>query len=181
MNSNPSTPSTSSESSKKRHGHSVTELVEVTAASVFLIFLLLFNTGFAACSPQKQKTTVLRIERENAAAVEITVELARTDEERALGLMFRKQLPDGQGMLFVFDRDQQLSFWMKNTVIPLSIAFIASDGHILEIKDMAPNDLNSVKSSRSVRYALEVPQGWFDRVNVKAGDVVKIDPANLNP
>ena len=143
----------------------------------FSLFTLLFvfNAGFAACSPQKQKTTVLTIERENAAAVEITVELARTDEERALGLMFRKTLPDGQGMLFVFDRDQQLSFWMKNTVIPLSIAFIASDGHILEIKDMAPNDLNSVKSSRSVRYALEVPQGWFTRVNVTVGDVVKIN------
>jgi uncharacterized membrane protein (UPF0127 family) len=142
---------------------------------IFILFLLVINAGFAACSPQEQKTTVLTIERENAPAVEITVEIARTDEERAKGLMFRKALPDGQGMIFVFDRDQQLSFWMKNTVIPLSIAFIASDGYIIEIKDMQPNDLNSVKSSRSVRYALEVPQGWFNRVNVKAGDVVKID------
>ena len=145
-----------------------------------LFFFLLLNAGFAACSPQKQKTTVLTIERENAATVEITVEIARTDEERAKGLMFRKTLPDGQGMIFVFDRDQQLSFWMKNTVIPLSIAFIASDGHIVDIKDMQPNDLNSVISSRSVRYALEVPQGWFGRVNVKPGDIVKIDPALLN-
>ena len=140
-----------------------------------LLLLFLLNSGFAACSPQKLKTTVLTIERENAPAVEITVEIARTDEERALGLMFRKNLPDGQGMLFIFDRDQQLSFWMKNTIIPLSIAFISSDGHILEIKDMQPNDINSVKSSRSVRYALEAPQGWFSRVNVKAGDVVKIE------
>jgi uncharacterized protein len=142
----------------------------------FLLLFLVLNAGFAACSPQK----LLRIEREDATVVEITVETARTDEERAKGLMFRKTLPDGQGMLFVFDRDQQLSFWMKNTVIPLSIAFIASDGHILEIKDMQPNDLNSVKSSRSVRYALEVPQGWFERVNVKTGDRVKIDPALIN-
>jgi uncharacterized membrane protein (UPF0127 family) len=139
-----------------------------------LLLVLLFNAWFAACSPQKLKTTVLSIERENAQAVDITVEIARTDEERAKGLMFRKQLPEGEGMLFVFDRDQQLSFWMKNTVIPLSIAFISSDGHIVEIKDMQPNDLSSVKSSRSVRYALEVPQGWFNRVNVKAGDAVKI-------
>jgi uncharacterized membrane protein (UPF0127 family) len=165
-----------SEKLKVKSGKSKTLLTPFTLhSSLFtFVFLLVFNAGFAACSPQKQKTTVLRIERENAAAVEITVELARTDEERAQGLMFRKTLPDGQGMLFVFDRDQQLSFWMKNTVIPLSIAFIASDGHILEIKDMQPNDLNSVKSSRSVRYALEVPQGWFDRVNVKAGDVVQL-------
>ena len=139
-----------------------------------LFFFLLLNAGFAACSPQKQKTTVLSIERENSPLVEINVEIARTDEERAKGLMYRKVLPDGEGMLFVFDRDQQLSFWMKNTIIPLSIAFIASDGYILEIKDMQPNDLNSIKSSRSVRYALEVPQGWFGRANVKAGDVVKI-------
>jgi uncharacterized membrane protein (UPF0127 family) len=142
-------------------------------SSLLLIFVL--NAGFAACSPQKQKTAVLGIERQNAAAVEITVEIARTDEERSKGLMYRKVLPDGDGMLFIFDRDQQLSFWMKNTIIPLSIAFIASDGHIIEIKDMQPNDLTSVKSSRSVRYALEVPQGWFQRVNVKPGDVVKID------
>jgi uncharacterized membrane protein (UPF0127 family) len=143
--------------------------------SLFLILLLfLFNAGFASCSTQKQKTTVISIEREDATVVEISVETARTDEERAKGLMYRKVLPDGEGMLFIFDRDQQLSFWMKNTIIPLSIAFISSDGHIIEIKDMQPNDLNSVKSSRSVRYALEVPQGWFERVNVKAGDVVKI-------
>jgi uncharacterized membrane protein (UPF0127 family) len=140
-----------------------------------LLLLLLLNAGFASCSPQKLKTTVLSIERENGQPVEITVELARTDEERALGLMFRKQLPDGQGMLFIFDRDQQMSFWMKNTVIPLSIAYITSDGQILEIKDMQPNDINSVKSSRSVRYALEVPQGWFGRVNVKPGDIVIIN------
>jgi len=140
-----------------------------------LLFLFVFNAGFAACSPQKLKTTALTIERVDAPPVELTVEIARTDEERALGLMFRKKLPDGQGMLFVFDRDQQMSFWMKNTLIPLSIAFITSDGHILEIKDMQPNDINSVKSSRSARYALEVPQGWFNRVNVKAGDVVKIN------
>jgi len=140
-----------------------------------LFFFLLLNAGFAACSPQKQKTTVLSIERENSPLVEITVEIARTDEERAKGLMYRKVLPDGEGMLFVFERDQQLSFWMKNTIIPLSIAFIASDGYIIEIKDMQPNDLNSVRSSRSVRYALEVPQGWFGRVKVKPGDVVKID------
>jgi len=78
-------------------------------------------------------------------------------------------------MIFVFERDEQLSFWMKNTVIPLSIAFIASDGRITEIKDMRPLDLSAVKSSRSVRYALEAPQGWFSRAGVKAGDVVEID------
>ena len=147
--------------------------------SKLLLLILALNAGIAACSSQKFKTTVLSIERENASAVSITVEIARTDEERSKGLMYRKKLPDGEGMIFVFDRDQKLSFWMKNTSIPLSIAFIASDGRIVEIKDMYPNDLNSVLSSRSLRYALEVPQGWFQRANVKPGDVVKIDPALL--
>jgi len=88
--------------------------------------------------------------------------------------MFRKNLPDGEGMLFVYERDQVLSFWMKNTYIPLSIAFIASDGRIVDIKDMYPHDESSVLSSRSVRYALEVPQGWFSRAGVRHGDILVI-------
>jgi uncharacterized membrane protein (UPF0127 family) len=100
----------------------------------------------------------------------LELEIARTEAERARGLMYRKSLNDGKGMLFVFEKDEILSFWMKNTLIPLSIAFIASDGRILEIRDMEPESLIPVKSSRSVRYALEVPRGWFDRAGVKPGD-----------
>jgi len=136
-----------------------------------LLFAL--NVSLVACAPQKLKTTVLHIERAGAESVAITVEVAETEAERAQGLMYRKKLPDGKGMLFIFDRDQQLSFWMKNTVIPLSIAFISSNGRIVEIKNMQPLDLSSVRSSRSVRYALETPQGWFDRVDIKPGDTVK--------
>jgi uncharacterized membrane protein (UPF0127 family) len=84
--------------------------------------------------------------------------------------MHRRNLPDGEGMLFVFERDQILSFWMKNTFIPLSIAFIASDGRIIDIRDMEPQSLSAVKSTRSVRYALEVPQGWFTRQGIREGD-----------
>jgi uncharacterized membrane protein (UPF0127 family) len=139
--------------------------------------LVILNAGFAAtavaaCASQKLETTVLTIARADSTPVEITVEIARTDEEKARGLMHRKKLPDGEGMIFIYDRDQQMSFWMKNTVIPLSIAFIAADGRIIEIRDMRPLDLNSVQSSRSVRYALETPQGWFDRAGVKPGDVI---------
>jgi uncharacterized membrane protein (UPF0127 family) len=76
-------------------------------------------------------------------------------------------------MLFIFDRDQVLSFWMKNTLIPLSIAFIASDGRILQIKDMEPLSLSTVNSDRSVRYALEVPRGWFSRAGIAIGDIVQ--------
>jgi uncharacterized membrane protein (UPF0127 family) len=76
-------------------------------------------------------------------------------------------------MLFIYERDQILSFWMKNTLIPLSIAFISSDGHILEIRDMSPQSLSPVKSSRSARFALEVPQNWFTRANITPGCVVQ--------
>jgi uncharacterized membrane protein (UPF0127 family) len=145
-----------------------------TAPQGFLCLALIFaNAVFASCTPQKLETTVLSITRAGLDPVTITVEIAKTESERSKGLMHRKKLPDGEGMIFIFDRDQQLSFWMKNTIIPLSIAFIASDGRIIEIKDMQPLDLNSVKSSRSVRYALETPQGWFDRAGIKQGDMVK--------
>jgi uncharacterized membrane protein (UPF0127 family) len=90
--------------------------------------------------------------------------------------MNRKTLAEGRGMLFIFDRDQSLSFWMKNTLIPLSIAFISKDGRILEIRDMRPLDETPVRSSRSARYALEVPQGWFGRAGIKAGDTVMLGP-----
>jgi uncharacterized membrane protein (UPF0127 family) len=143
-----------------------------------LAFFLLAPLYCGSCEqqkrPQRLKTAEVRIERAESGPVSLMAELARTAEERATGLMHRKKLEDGKGMLFIFDREEQLSFWMENTLIPLSIAFIAADGRIVEIRDMRPLDRSSVKSSRSVRYALEVPQGWFGRVNVKPGDLVKI-------
>jgi uncharacterized membrane protein (UPF0127 family) len=106
--------------------------------------------------------------------VPMAVEIARSDAERSRGLMFRKELKDGEGMLFIFERDQVLSFWMKDTLIPLSIAFVSSDGRIIEIRDMEPQNLNAVHSSRSARYALEVPQGWFRRAGLVPGDKLKL-------
>jgi uncharacterized membrane protein (UPF0127 family) len=100
----------------------------------------------------------------------IKAEIARTKAQREQGLMYRKRLKDGEAMLFIFERDEILSFWMKNTLIPLSIAYFASDGRILEISDLEPGNLNSVRSSRSIRYALEVPQGWFGRAGLGPGD-----------
>jgi uncharacterized membrane protein (UPF0127 family) len=121
------------------------------------------------------ETRDLVIERAAASPVHLQVELALSPEEQAQGLMYRKSLDEGQGMLFVFDRDKLASFWMKNTLIPLSIAYINSDGTILEIHDMRPEDLSLIRSSRSVRYALEVPQGWFSRAGIGPGDRALID------
>jgi hypothetical protein len=91
--------------------------------------------------------------------------------------MFRTALADGEGMIFVFDKDEAIAFWMKNTKLPLSLAYIASDGTIRQLVDLEPESLASVPSERSVRYALEVPRGWFSRVGVKVGD--KVDLASL--
>ena len=103
-------------------------------------------------------------------------ELAATEDQRETGLMFRTALTDTQGMLFIFEKDQHLNFWMKNTLIPLSIAYIASSGQIKEILDMVPQSLASVPSTWAVRYALEVPQGAFARAGVKVGDQVQLPP-----
>ena len=140
----------------------------------FCLVLITFNIHFAACDSQKPKTVTLQIERAGMASVPVKVEIARTDEERSRGLMFRTQLDDGYGMLFIFERDQMLSFWMRNTLIPLSIAYIASNGKIVEIKDMYPLDESPVPSSAPVRYALEAPQGWFSRAGIKPGDVLVV-------
>jgi uncharacterized membrane protein (UPF0127 family) len=134
------------------------------------LLLLFASAGFAACAPQRLQKTEISIEAAGKIPIRVNVELARTDAERSQGLMHRKQLTDREGMLFIFERDEVLSFWMKNTLIPLSIAFISADGRIIDIKDMKPLDLSPVKSSRSVRYALEVPQGWFAREGIKTGD-----------
>ncbi|MGO8692724.1 MAG: DUF192 domain-containing protein [Rectinemataceae bacterium] len=140
---------------------------------------LLFSTGCASKSADSAagidrpnpplRTAVFRV-----GPATIKAEIARSEIERERGLMYRQTLPDGTGMLFVFDSDQHLSFWMKNTFLPLSLAYIASDGIISQMVDLSPQSLDPRQSERSVRYALEVPQGWFDRAGVKVGDRVEI-------
>ncbi|HCM28285.1 MAG: hypothetical protein A2Z99_19225 [Treponema sp. GWB1_62_6] len=116
----------------------------------------------------------LAVATAGGGSVSILAEIADDDAERSRGLMFRKELKDGEGMLFVFGEESPLTFWMKDTLIPLSIAYLASDGQIREIRDMEPLSLAPIASERSCRYALEVPQGWFSRAGIKAGDVVDV-------
>jgi len=137
----------------------------------FIVITLVLSVN--ACLRQKLPVSDILIEREGQRIAVVRAEIAETQEDRNKGLMYRKELPDGKGMLFVFEYDHVLSFWMKNTYIPLSIAFIAHDGKIIDIKDMYPHDTTSVLSSRSARYALEVPRGWFSRAGVREGDTVK--------
>lgn len=105
---------------------------------------------------------------------EITVELARTPQQRETGLMFRKSLPDDRGMLFVFVRESHRSFWMKNTYIPLSIAYMDREGIILNIENMYPLDTRSVPSMGPAKYALEVNQGQFRKWGISVGDIIDL-------
>ena len=134
-----------------------------------LLLLLLVVLSTISCSKDKVlQTQILRINQ-----WEITVETAETQEAQEKGLMGRESLDEDRGMLFVYDLDSRKSFWMKNTKIPLSIAYIAADGTIREIYDMEPLSTRTVDSRYSVRYALEVNLGAFQRHGIKTGDKVE--------
>jgi uncharacterized membrane protein (UPF0127 family) len=102
----------------------------------------------------------------------IIAEVVNTPEQRANGLMNRFSLQPDHGMLFVFEEPQPLGFWMKNTYIPLSIAFIDASGRIVNIEDMKPQDESTHRSRGFALYAVEMKQGWFAAKGVKTGDVV---------
>lgn len=138
-----------------------------------LIMASLAVLSFNACA-QRLPVQKLTITTSNGRNVEVKAEVARSQEQRNRGFMERKDIPDGTGMIFVFEKDQILSFWMKNTPHPLSIAYIDSKGTIRDIFDMTPFSLASINSTVSVRYALEVPQGWFDRNRISRGDTVSL-------
>lgn len=143
----------------------------VRLSILFAFAFLPWGTAVSCAeAPKRLPARDLSILRSDRSVVTLRAEIADDDGERNLGLMHRKEVKDGEGMLFVFQADQQLAFWMKNTLVPLSIAYIASDGRILEFHDMTPLSLAPVKSTRSARYALEVPQGWFSRAGVSVGD-----------
>jgi uncharacterized protein len=99
----------------------------------------------------------------------IRAQVAATPEQRATGLMHRKDMPQHEGMLFVFEQPSQQCFWMKNTLLPLSIAFVADDGTVVNIDEMKPQTLESHCSVKPVRYVLEMNEGWFAKRGVKAG------------
>jgi uncharacterized protein len=102
----------------------------------------------------------------------LEVELANTPLKRSLGLMYRSELPFNSGMLFVFPQSKNLSFWMKDTHIPLSIAYIDENGFIKNIENMNPEDITSIKSNSPCKFALEVNQGWFEKNKIRTGDKV---------
>jgi uncharacterized membrane protein (UPF0127 family) len=119
-------------------------------------------------------STTITVTSSDGTRTQIEAEIADNDTERQRGLMERTALAEDAGMLFVFDRDQILSFWMKNTLIPLSVAYIASDGSIVDVQDMQPLDTTPHPSARPARYALEVNQGFFGEHGIAVGDQVEL-------
>ncbi len=105
--------------------------------------------------------------------VKLQAELAVTDEQRQQGLMFRKSLEAGQGMLFYLDDDSMPCFWMKNTYVPLSLAFINKHYQVVQIEQLQPESLSHVCAMQPIRYALEVPQGWFSEQGIDIGMLVE--------
>ena len=134
---------------------------------VVILILGVLCLSMAACRDADEKVVL------NVAGRQITAEVARTESQREHGLMERKQLALDAGMLFIFDMDQHLEFWMKDTPLPLSIAFISAEGKILEIHDMQPFDLRTTRSRLSARYALEMNQGAFQKLGIQEGDVIE--------
>lgn len=99
----------------------------------------------------------------------LDVQLAQTGEQRQMGLMFRKEMPQHEGMLFVFEQPATQCFWMRNTLIPLTAAFVADDGTIVNLADMKPQNDDSHCSIKPVRFVLEMNAGWFAKRQIKAG------------
>ena len=142
-----------------------------------LLLIATFQIGAAANARTPAQDTLPQVTLRIGSAT-VKAEVADEPEERTIGLMGRTGLADGEGMLFVFRQPQMLGFWMRDTLVPLSIAYINAGGIIREIHDMNPLDETSATSTfRDLVYALEVPQGWFGRHKILPGDKVLGLPA----
>ncbi len=133
------------------------------------VSILLFPpfTKFLFSNNENEKITI------SINGYNLIVEVADTAIKRTIGLMFRENLDWNNGMLFVFSKPEYASFWMKNTKIALSLAFIDKNGVITELLDLKPFDLRSKTSKNKISYVLEVNQGWFWKNGSKVGDIVK--------
>ncbi len=130
-----------------------------------LFALLLATSALAQETPQTQLQRITL----SAGIHQLDIQVALTPEQHQIGLMYRTAMPQGEGMLFVFQNPSKQCFWMKNTILPLTAAFIADDGSIVNLEDMQPQTTDSHCSLKPVRYVLEMNQGWFAKKGIKAG------------
>jgi uncharacterized membrane protein (UPF0127 family) len=112
----------------------------------------------------------------SAGMHQIDAQVAQTPEQRSTGLMFRKEMPQHEGMLFAFEQPSVQCFWMKNTFLPLTAAFVADDGTLVNLEDMKPHSTDSHCSEKPVRYVLEMNRGWFAKKGIKPGMKLSGEP-----
>jgi uncharacterized membrane protein (UPF0127 family) len=136
-----------------------------TAIALLSWLLMLGNVAQAQNLPQMDLPRI----KISAGMHLIDTQIASTEQQRATGLMFRKDMPQTEGMLFVFEQASLQCFWMKNTLLPLSAAFVADDGTIINLVEMKPQTTDSHCSTQPVRFVLEMNQGWFQKKGIKAG------------
>jgi hypothetical protein len=127
--------------------------------------LIVSGTAQAQEAPQMNLQHIQLV----AGMYQIDAQVAATQEQRQIGLMFRKEMPQHEGMIFIFEQPAQQCFWMKNTFLPLTAAFVADDGTIVNLADMKPETTDSHCSAKPVRYVLEMNKGWFAKKGIKAG------------
>jgi uncharacterized membrane protein (UPF0127 family) len=140
--------------------------------TAILAFMILLPVFLAGCAEKETREHIELMIGEQTFSLEI----ADSPEEREKGLMFRESMPADHGMIFVFERDRILGFWMKNTLIPLSIAYLNREGKIIDIFNLVPGDETPVVSSRSVRYAIELNRGAFESAGASIGTLVDLEP-----
>ena len=140
----------------------------VNAMKRALLTLLFSGLALVASAQDTPQTNLPRIKLQ-AGMYQIDTQVAQTEAQRQTGLMFRKEMPQHEGMLFVFEQPATQCFWMKNTLLPLTAAFLADDGTIVNLVDMKPQTTDSHCSEKPVRFVLEMNQGWFAKKGLKAG------------
>jgi uncharacterized protein len=132
----------------------------------FAAWTLALASACAAAQDTPQQLPAIRL---TTGMHVLQVQVAQTPQQQEIGLMFRKTMGTNEGMLFAFDESRQQCFWMKNTILPLSVAFIADDGSVVNIDDVKPQTLDSHCSTKPVRFVLEMNVGWYDKRGIKAG------------
>jgi hypothetical protein len=137
------------------------------------LLAIVAGAAFAFAASAQTGPQSLPKTRLNAGIYNIDAELARTGDEREIGLMFRSSMGTSDGMLFVFEERAQQCFWMKNTLIPLDVAFIGDDGAIVNIDQMKAQTLDSHCSAKPVRFVLEMNDGWFAKRGIRAGQKLR--------
>jgi uncharacterized protein len=148
-------------------------MIHIQPFSIAALIALSFAASAAAQEGPQPRLPITKLQ---AGMHVIQAEVAATPIQTQTGMMFRTQMGTNEGMLFVFDEPGTRCFWMRNTLLPLTIAYLADDGRIVNVADMKPRDDASHCSREPVRFALEMNQGWFEKRGLKAGMRLKGEP-----